>query len=1845
MGNEASKKDPITRLFESGMYDPQSVVHAIPGTGIVTGPGYDKNAPKFIELRPLESADERDQIEVIAQENGLYFPEIQKAIGFVGRVSYSTPEVMRYSDARNPDPVFSEAKRLLFVAATEKLGIKVGDDPADDEYVLATMDIAAIDFTKFSSSELAVARKILQMFMRHEEENGEYQKLEIRVLTEWVKRNDIKFHHFMVAEIINGMEEKGYVSSHPAEMSELLQVSVVRSGMVEYLDAYEEMMKRTGKTEEFQHFIATNEVAQKIKRASKSAKLAFPGGIKEIGPDDLFAPKFVDLNYRERPEDRVEFIKQACLLYAPEIQAAMRVMGLDRMTEDELVRIKTSQSKSQAISLIVERIIKKLGINDIEDLDDDPEPVRLSEFSVTEISVMSKVFREAAIKMKDLKNRTTIEKLAIFTTTAWANHPGMKFHEFAVAEAINTMAENAFLQKYPKEMEELLKVAVVRSGMVEFFDAYYVIMKKEGRLEEFAVFIEQNPSVMLRVDIDVSVMMKEQFQGSQFVRMAYIKTAYEKRKRFSDKVAYGFQYLILYKNDYKAAAKVFAEIKKDAEGRKKRAGAGAATAIKTVLQDSEIETFVDSSVRDLQTAIDELFPPFLVGSPMGNSKMDRTHDATRETSPRRIQEETERGHLLLYAIGEAEAVANKQGNSAIYKYLKGVSTNKDFNFQEYYQILLVILDTTYKKSKDQYVILTATLLADDMLPMPVEILGLMIAKASEVFYEKGEYKVIIGRYEQEKAKPYSPLTRGFLYYAMKSYFAIGETEKGLQAISETLGQFEGTQFEEEIWLEYVIPNYIQYRRLFEDGNSSRFPTEKLRARVAADPSNLENHMILMSLLSAGQKSKFPIEDYERVCVCIDAKAPDGKYEDQLAALHTAAIDYYCSHGELEKALAVTQKYADKTNPDWIRKIFNLLTNSSVTNTVRIAEAEALAEQNPEALPKEYTGERLTKARLACGMEVTIDETARSFMADAIEKQRAQFPKELTRQVYVIRRLHELTSYDQELLGDQFYIERIGRLAGEEHFVKNETLRKFGVDRVQCTVCEGAISLTAGVPDPKKANLKRMVPFRFDRNLEMIEPQEWASNSSPEERLLYLTLRAGLLDELANIAMNSNERNLDQIFDENDQGWHNYNQQLQAFPHDIKFSPRAELGEIAGLNVDTFQILEACMDASVNELAKSYSAEYAAIIEIYKEMIRNYRDLDDPAYMYRSRIDPSNPIAETGHANHLIFYNSERAAGNLKGQGMSNAVLRKLGLPKKGKNNFVGYFEIVFNFDGFGEKRLALTLDAQGDPVIFGVSKDHPLYRVIHAAVLESLALKTVPEMKPFSRVFGNERQASTKSAAERLAIMLQSIQYTEDPQAAIARKKRIAVTALTLTKHRQKVRDPSEKFSLLQKVHELFFGLELSRTNLSSWPLYTREDGTCLKADGLIVRSETEGENLVDVEALQCLCDVEGIDTSRKTARVEDLPEDARTFIREKVLVQRGDAAAYNLHVDLVTTLKTDEKNEIREIRGVLYELIPATYRTKTTVEIDKKLYRLKKIPPHEEVTIGGRKYYAVSWERSEKSEERYKKFCTIQLKLEQQKRLYAIVYDKNTGEIKAVTDIGHSAKNADGQYVDKWAKIAQELFDKGEVLPLVESRCRSKLEGQSEDLAVELHEITTQRGFRQGRFTGLGTFLASKDAAQKLMVAEVLKDIKREFGAATAKALEPLVSAENEIEASAAEAAAIEALRGEAAAEPFEDDEGSQQFDTVREVSSVEGIDQVDPEEDDQGPEQLLYKVSGAEGTRFAEKVLMPLDQADPRYTRYSEFYSLKAGEVLLVDAGTKSDPTKPVYKLPASLLTKAES
>ncbi|KKQ67834.1 MAG: hypothetical protein US89_C0013G0004 [Candidatus Peregrinibacteria bacterium GW2011_GWF2_38_29] len=1310
---------------------------------------------------------------------------------------------------------------------------------------------------------------------------------------------------------------------------------------------------------------------------------------------------------------------------------------------------------------------------------------------------------------KEYLYKESLRVLAYAGSVSSSEFPCMVF-----AEALNAYGQEG-ASKCPKEFEAVLQVAVIHSERRQFFDAFYKFKKERGEIADLVDFLSKNIRSVFNADLIYSVNFQRIYYSNEEKNRKFRnlcnKSAVEYKPNFLNMVSHIHVLLLHGEGNYVAANDAMKKGLKPYVGKNSAQWderGGSQTDYEVVTSNM---VCIDENLRGLIPSFGLEYKYF--------ANVPKIPNAERRATFSRIVKNA------------------KNGVDASFEHLKVNHDNADSGIGKYVFFLTVYFDyflihEGFPAGHAKFVGLYKKL-TEAGLFIPSEFQNACAARCIETSFLCGHYEEPLEYLERDTAeRDGAVVLRGAAYYGMKSCFKLAEKvdgvekekliKKGLLIISKSLSQFVGTEWEDEIWRKYILPNYFDFVEV-NGGNISGFKLAqpwKLCGENRDDATEEvtcgnERGVIILHIMFFSGKPLNPMAYDDPYFIflrgTINELLSDPKVGPVLLEVHKKAIVGLMNLGRYEDALEVVRSIPDFENDAYLLgKAFVVMSRPDVCSKLGLFdELSGLVARHPELL--ENGGqERFEKLRAGLGMDNYIVCNAPGALFDYLPDYEKIFGAGAEKHIFLARELESISSlYYDYLSGSDSgsdspnkYIEALSGLAGQEFDVKSEILRKIGLRRISFSVNETGVCAELIFEVDAKKRQFRKIKMMFDRNFNIIQPAEDLSYIGIDNRMYYLLFKSAMYEEIYSICENDFNGFTDEIFNTDSAKWFDFQRRFVQYEREFGVDG-SESEALTRNNLEIISILQRYLGKSTIEGMPTRDIDHGNQIVSYKEAIDRYRDTEDPAYCYRSRIDPANVLSKEGFVSHIAFYNSDIGAKFLKAFGMSDDSIERLGMPKKEKNNFIGYVEVVFYFPGFGEKRLSCALDKNGDLLIFGIKPDYVLYKAIHAAVLEAFALKVAPEIRSISNfMFGDERPDVDNHYYSSIPS-----KTPVDAEATIAKRKRAYIAMRYVRSRERDFANSGTRAGVLDDLMSLLGMAELCTAPIEDWPLHCKGDeGIYSRVFKLIYRKDDE--NYVDVDLLSGLrpdFDLSSLETveikGKRCALIASLPEKIRDFVGEKIRIRSLGGRTYNLPLGQPVAYD----NEVEFDGSNYYELVPASYKRGNIVEKDGKLFRRKKLPPCHRIVIAGKEYFLVKHEMSDENLATYMKMVDRGLVREDidfssRKCLYSILYDENTGKILGMTFVGLAGKGSDSEYVDPRCRLYSSRNKSGSVGIFADAFLESDMKKRMPEVkfAETLIETDVNRGYRQGRYYKLARYLGSgKLDPRKIMQSSVLEEMK----------------------------------------------------------------------------------------------------------------------------------------------------
>ncbi|MBI4975376.1 hypothetical protein HZC20_01745 [Candidatus Peregrinibacteria bacterium] len=519
-------------------------------------------------------------------------------------------------------------------------------------------------------------------------------------------------------------------------------------------------------------------------------------------------------------------------------------------------------------------------------------------------------------------------------------------------------------------------------------------------------------------------------------------------------------------------------------------------------------------------------------------------------------------------------------------------------------------------------------------------------------------------------------------------------------------------------------------------------------------------------------------------------------------------------------------------------------------------------------------------------------------------------------------------------------------------------------------------------------------------------------------------------------------------------------------------------------------------------------ERIGLIFKYIEILTRCRDMDRPDTSYNSATDKSNPLS--AHVKYMRIFGKDVMAKILEDFGIPEEEARNYTATPGEKNNLAGYYELIFHSRETGEIPISVFLDRKGVAFIPGIDKTHPLYNHLWLLAVESLALKTVSEIGPYSRVLHTQGDKSKGGSRDISDIRPLTPEGAITPKLTLRVKRRIACSALMMDKPAEERNGhQKDKLKSLEEICKAFALIELGEKDITEWPMYTRDGRRYRKIEGLFFKKDEK--TYVVKDKLKEIMPGENIEFEGEEVPMEEIKDEIRTRLMEAVRVKTawGGERAYRMPVKF-----SESDYEITEMDGVEYFLVPAKGKVGKTMTKGGRLFRLEKVKSHTKVRIGNKKYMATPWEMSDEMERIYKETSTVEIDFGKTKVAYVVLYDKETNEILAYTHIGSAATDNGGNYTDKNLREYLETHNRGNLSIMKNPRVSAQF-GERTDVSENFFFVETGSGYRQGYFHKIWKFLSEEHRMQAVAANMLLESIKNQVGEEARKALGDALSAE----------------------------------------------------------------------------------------------------------------------------------
>ena len=1260
--------------------------------------------------------------------------------------------------------------------------------------------------------------------------------------------------------------------------------------------------------------------------------------------------------------------------------------------------------------------------------------------------------------------------------------------DMVMTEMLNEMNRVGALERFPEETVKLLQLTLLAHPYrFEFFDTLYKFQKERGQLDQVMEFLEKNPHLAGTIAEDYSDAFEELMrdhlgQNGVPFRLEKLRLKYQGKPSDIRAYAYAIRYLIMYKSDYAEARRVMKKI--------------------------ENPYFREAVQEELK----RLIPNIAIGKSVVEGKDHYTERENEEmdesdreigplTGPMRARD-LGRQQLEFKMAATMTILGTAEG---LEKKLQAVKEIHELELPvEYYITSLNLIAKEFVDEVEDPETLIKNILAifEKGMGLPEEVFVIFAAKLTEAYYLTGEY---VKACKMAQAAPVTEAHRGSTYYLAKSCFALAEEggenakgfrETGVQAAIKVLPKLKGTEWEKDLWQNHLLQPFIENPEAF---GSSAGPAYKIAEALAfADansPLDLEDALIFLKISQIQRKyndrvlTALSIAQSQTLLAGLDASNPLSRELDEIGM---DLIQHFKNQGQYQEmllAIGVIPNYYE--NPTLVREqVLALIHPSNLTQEHYETALEAL-EPFPDL--RESLASKLDRARQALGIESVNQISPQTFLANLIEQEIAEntlCDDDNVRAAFMLEKFKELIEGNAGFLEEKV---RSENCFPEEGFLESTNpvndivVGKFGIKSIRFQRKDGQTEIVVILDNPENAKNASLdqVTFTLDKNFRIIMPDLSALEINPEDlikrQIIITALESLLLEELYNTLEQEIWTETNTTITEISSIIASYRKQIAEL-----LGKTPSLKEYKGLeglqerNTEWIARIDRIVDEESLELISD--EECISLITRYLDLIKNCRDLDDPIRTYKSPTDNKAQISKV--IKFLEIFNPELAHRYLTEEyGIETEDLERLGIPKKEKCCFTGYYELACLFPGEKEGVISVFLDEDGIAHIPGIDKDHPYYKQLWMLTLESLATKVVPELGPYTHFF---RERKARKGGKQLPV---SKQYGIT---GITDTKRLCCSKILRAHDKEEEKTTHDKLRILDDLTIIFGTIELADRNIEDWRLIIKRDGEYKRIKDLFFFNKEAGTNFVDLEKL---CELFNISINRfegeKTMPVVELPEDIQSLLQEEVRIQTLGGRRMNLGITwrkMPEDLMEDEKGE--------YTLEEAKRRNKKgeVVKIDGKLRRKKRIKPNVKVQVGDQTFLATPDQMSEQSMQRYKdaEDIGIPLNFEPEECLYAIIYDPVADRIVSYKYIGSGKTDEEDSLIDRNSRRAMKRHERGLTVYLDSAKVREEL-GDRKDLVEAVFPIKTNKGFMYGKSYPVWRYLEStskrEDAAGRMLL------------------------------------------------------------------------------------------------------------------------------------------------------------
>ncbi len=1333
---------------------------------------------------------------------------------------------------------------------------------------------------------------------------------------------------------------------------------------------------------------------------------------------------------------------------------------------------------------------------------------------------------------------------------------------------VNGYEETGWLDEFPEEANNLL-VALVkmpigkeRAYRFEFFDSYYSFNLRLGRLDRVVDFIEANYDVFLRMNIGCSKafndILKKMPNGDD-IRMDMLKRAYgklskdEKKRNFEENkqlmLAYMLSYCIGLKADYRAAKAVYDE-------------------------------FPEAEKVQYADLFRDLVPKTYSSQPLASQQRAKSFKSVAE-----VRILTRDAASFSQVTMKLENAGRKKDEISALAIIEDIFQNEGILYAAYSlclaEVIRFFVDEMPVNSDKRFWFLKNLLAAHDdgRIRLPHEFKTLCLTKMFETYYHRRDLEAIIFL---GSSLPDGPASRGMAYFFVKAAFEDGfgtpeVRKKAIKVLTQQLSQFRDTEWEEDLWREYFLVDFPDNLEMMS-GSIDEGSLAVLEKIAASDSGN---HRSALAYTALALRYRRKIKSVETFAVqsCGVLSGSDEKWKAcyyRVLPQLIAELRQTNLTASAERIVRTALTYDN--NPVLTENLLDLLLNPASLNLQRYEEALTLV-AGDNVLREKFV-KRIDQARRVLKIVNYEKKSPEDYLVEVSQSEGViRVAGDSVRTAYLFSNLKELKRITQDSLFD---LGRDFSVASEQSLSpsKVDLLREvFSLESCSWVFENGMFQVEAVIVGENELDKEKVV-LKIGRDGVMIlENLNYSSDKEVNVKLAFSMMEVVLSEALLEMTHGEPIGFAEDVIYNEGKDLADFRALVSAYRQ-----REAKRFDVKGLEVMTNKnrVVADRLTAALPELREDINfpadEEVDGLIVRYLDILGKSRDLDRPIAAFNSGIADMTPFIK--YVKYLRIFNSEKVIPELVRSGVTEDEISALGLKSKEKNNFSGYYELKCYFEDVGEMPISIFLDENGGASIPGIDRKDPLYNYLWMLTLESMALKLVPEIRPYSHIF-RRRGPSTDPVLKGSALPSLS------GESAMAVKKRICCSVIVLQKDEAETRGPQRRLVLLDDICEAFNLLDLSQKDITDWPFYVRSGKSYQRIEGLFVRSNDQ--TLINSSKLKAVLGREDLALPEGDIALDSIVANVKEQLMSVLRVQTLSGRAYRMPVSFKKS-----PYEIEEHDGKEYFLVPADYHRGRVVERDGQLYRLREVSKHTKVDIDGELYLATPWAMSEDMEAVYRERASIEVNFEPLRVVYVLLYDKDSKEILAYTHIGKGEKTAAGNYKDPNVASYSRVHERGELCSFLDAKIAEEFKGR-ENLGEIVLEVDTNVGYRQGVFPHVWKYFVMERGIQDVAIRLLLDGMKQKLSS---------VAYQN----------FVDSLNVELA----EDKKPSS-----RGVRGVKG----DLLDRDLVPAQLaMYNVASrfrSEYLGLAGQSLYVLPKDHPLFAHYSEVMHLAANEVIVLIGG----------------------